>query len=170
MKQTAEEIRDIIKSQMEDAFPHVDIPELFYRKLVNSIYATQSREVGEKLYREVKCSERLPKDDIIVYATHLLITTTFPVVARYNEEKEYWEEYLEEGNGEIKDIISWLEEIPQPVVDQVSEIKICTGCGRLSNEPTIDPSFVACCPDNHYLPIKKYWERSCFPSNDYTKI
>jgi len=65
---TAEEIRDIIKSQMEDAFPHVDIPELFYRKLVNSIYATQSREVEQ--VSDYKCnncgsnSKRISTGDI----------------------------------------------------------------------------------------------------------
>jgi hypothetical protein len=49
------------------------------------------------------------------------------------------------------------------------EIKICIGCGRLSTDPPIKAPALACCPDNHYLPIKKYWERSCFPSTDYQR-
>lgn len=30
-------------------------------------------------------------------------------------------------------------------------IKICTGCGHLSNKP-IAPSYLGCCPDNNYVP------------------
>ena len=48
-------------------------------------------------------------------------------------------------------------------------VKICTGCGHLSNDP-IEPPALACCPDNHYLPIKRYWALSCFPSNEYKRI
>jgi len=33
-------------------------------------------------------------------------------------------------------------------------IKICTGCGHLSNEPIEKPAF-ACCPDNNYVPLTR---------------
>ena len=51
----------------------------------------------------------------------------------------------------------------------VMEVKICTGCGRLSTDPPIELPALACCPDNHYLPIKKYWQLSAFPANEYQK-
>jgi len=72
------------------------------------------------IYIETKCSDELPKDDIIVFAFQLILTTTFWVVARYNEEKKYWEEYLEEHNGELKGIISWLK--PVQISDEIDKV------------------------------------------------
>ena len=49
------------------------------------------------------------------------------------------------------------------------EVKICTGCGRLSSDPPIQLPAIACCPDCHYLPIRRYWSLSCYPSSEYLK-
>ena len=65
---------------------------------------------------------------------------------------------------------TWLEMLDFAeafAAESINEMKICTGCGRLTTDPPLPETALACCPDNHYLPIRKYWERSSFPSNEY---
>lgn len=37
----------------------------------------------------------------------------------------------------------------------MTDLKVCTGCGHFSDDP-IGESFLACCPDNKYIPVKEY--------------
>ncbi len=39
------------------------------------------------------------------------------------------------------------------------ELTVCTGCGRLSCDE-IGRSYLACCPDNNYIPIRDYFNKS----------
>ncbi len=36
---------------------------------------------------------------------------------------------------------------------EIEEIKICTGCGRFSDDP-INSIYLGCCPDNNYVSLK----------------
>ena len=45
--------------------------------------------------------------------------------------------------------------------------KVCTGCGSLSTE-VIDKKYLACCPDNNYVPLEEYLENSRYTR--YTKF
>jgi len=43
--------------------------------------------------------------------------------------------------------------------EEMENLKICTGCGRLSSQK-ISEGFLSCCPDNNYIPIREYWFHS----------
>jgi hypothetical protein len=43
--------------------------------------------------------------------------------------------------------------------EEMEKLKICTGCGRLSNEK-LEECFLSCCPDNNYVTIREYWHHS----------
>lgn len=41
------------------------------------------------------------------------------------------------------------------------ELKICTGCGHRS-DVKISAGFLACCPDNNYVPLDDYLKHSVY--------
>lgn len=45
--------------------------------------------------------------------------------------------------------------------------KVCTGCGSLNTE-VIDKKYLACCPDNNYVPLEEYLKNSRYTK--YTKF
>jgi hypothetical protein len=55
---------------------------------------------------------------------------------------------LESDMREVKDII-------------LNETKVCTGCGWLDSDPIHSPA-LACCPDNNYIPLRKYLARNIY--------
>ena len=44
---------------------------------------------------------------------------------------------------------------------QLKQLKVCTGCGRRSDNP-IPSTALACCPDNSYVPLDTYLEYSIY--------
>ena len=44
--------------------------------------------------------------------------------------------------------------------------KVCTGCGRLSTK-FIDKKYLACCPDNNYIPLEDYCKDSIYPEKQF---
>lgn len=47
-----------------------------------------------------------------------------------------------------------------------SDIKICLGCGHIQGDP-LKYGNMACCPDNHHLPLRQYLKRS---NQDYINL
>jgi len=40
--------------------------------------------------------------------------------------------------------------------------KVCKGCGTLSTK-VIDKKYLACCPDNNYIPMEEYCKKAIYP-------
>ena len=44
--------------------------------------------------------------------------------------------------------------------------KVCKGCGTLSTK-VIDKKYIACCPDNNYIPMEEYCKNSIYPEQQF---
>lgn len=44
--------------------------------------------------------------------------------------------------------------------------KVCKGCGTLSTKK-IDKKYLACCPDNNYIPMEDYCKNSIYPEKQF---
>lgn len=44
--------------------------------------------------------------------------------------------------------------------------KVCKGCGTLSTK-VIDKKYLACCPDNNYIPMEDYCKNSIYPDKQF---
>lgn len=44
--------------------------------------------------------------------------------------------------------------------------KVCKGCGTLSTK-LIDKKYLACCPDNNYIPMEDYCKNSIYPEKQF---
>jgi len=85
-----------------------------------------------------------------------------------------WKEYSEKDIHNIpirtrKYIIILEELVEQSLLFGVGSSlpKVCTGCGSLNTE-VIDKKYLACCPDNNYVPLEEYLKNSRYTK--YTKF
>ena len=85
-----------------------------------------------------------------------------------------WKEYSDKDKQNIpirtqKYIIILEELIEQSKLFGVGSSlpKVCTGCGSLNTE-VIDKKYLACCPDNNYVPLEEYLKNSRYTK--YTKF
>ena len=44
--------------------------------------------------------------------------------------------------------------------------KVCKGCGTLSTK-VIDKKYLACCPDNNYIPMEEYCKKAIYPDKQF---
>lgn len=44
--------------------------------------------------------------------------------------------------------------------------KVCKGCGTLSTK-IIDKKYLACCPDNNYIPMEDYCKKAIYPDKQF---
>ena len=44
--------------------------------------------------------------------------------------------------------------------------KVCKGCGSLSTK-VIDKKYLACCPDNNYIPIEDFCKKAIYPDKQF---
>lgn len=58
------------------------------------------------------------------------------------------------GHNTVRQIEEMIDQIIENNNSQRRELKVCTGCGRFSDDP-ISEYHLACCPDNRYKPIKE---------------
>ncbi len=68
---------------------------------------------------------------------------------------------------EAKDIIkSAVSEVFSLHVVGSSLLKVCKGCGSLSTK-VIDKKYLACCPDNNYIPMEEYCKKAIYPDKQF---
>lgn len=44
--------------------------------------------------------------------------------------------------------------------------KVCKGCGSLSTK-VIDKKYLACCPDNNYIPMEDFCKKAIYPETQF---
>lgn len=67
--------------------------------------------------------------------------------------KQLEQEINKTPTGELRNLLTDINILMQ------AEPKVCTGCGRLNTE-TLDEQYLACCPDNNYIPLTEYLKYS----------
>jgi hypothetical protein len=78
------------------------------------------------------------------------------LTAEHTTEKEF--ENIIEAMEIVKNLII-------PIVG-ISLPKVCKGCGTLSTK-VIDKKYLACCPDNNYIPMEDYCKNSIYPEKQF---
>ncbi len=63
------------------------------------------------------------------------------------KDKGFKPEQIDEFWSKMTGLIPKIKEV------EIENIKVCTGCGHLNIEE-IGKKYLACCPDNSYIPIK----------------
>ncbi len=72
------------------------------------------------------------------------------------------------GNGFQAGVNFAIEQLKNCSIPDVGSSlpKVCKGCGTLSTK-VIDKKYLACCPDNNYIPMEEYCKKAIYPDKQF---
>ena len=78
-----------------------------------------------------------------------------------------WKPTVEDKKDPITKLKEYTKEVVRLCEVSRSLPKVCIGCGSLETDK-IDDKYLACCPDNNYIPLRDYLKDSRYIK--YTKF